>query len=255
MSTRQHEVCFFVLGQSEGRGLIRFQIVATIAGVEIGRRGKLIGVPIAVAIGAALELHLEQRIFPFRDMALRTLEPGMRALQWIRAQSMFFDREQRGLPSLHVVTRAALAAIGALGELAVMSVLMAIHALLEGKGLLEISTGVALCTIDGGVLAQQRKLRSGVIKVLAHSQHRDLLPAASGVARLAALGETAAMRILVAIRTLIERNASILGFAVGSVRMTLRALYLRVQAGQRISRLRVIELRDSDLLPVDGVVA
>ena len=75
------------------------------------------------------------------------------------------------------------------------------------------------------------------------------------MAGLAALRKAAAVRILVAIGTLIKRNPDILRFAIGSVRVTLRALYPCVQAGQRTTRLRVVELRHADLLPVDEVVA
>jgi hypothetical protein len=153
------------------------------------------------------------------------------------------------------VTRGALAAIGAFGELTVVRVFMAVHAFLEGKRLLEISTSMALRAIDSRVLPQQRKLCPGVVKVLAYSLNGDLLPSAGVVACLAALGEAAAVWILMAIGTLIERNPYILRFTVGSIRVAFRALYLRMQPGQRILRLRVIELRDTDLLPVNKVVA
>lgn len=68
------------------------------------------------------------------------------------------------------------------------------------------------------------------------------------------------VRILVAVRALIEWNANVLRFAVCSVDVAFGALHLRVQAGQRISCLRMIELRlarraDIDLLPVHEVVA
>lgn len=252
---RQQKVCFLVLGQSERGRFVRFQIVAAVASVEIRCRRELVGVPIAVAISAALKFNLEQRVLTLRDMALRALQPGVRALQWIRAESMFFDREHRRLPSLYVVTRGALAAVRTLGELAVVRVPMAIHALLEGKRLLEISTGMALRAIDADVFSQQRKLRSGVIKVLVYALRRNFLPAAGGVAGLAALRKTAAVRILVAVRTLVERNPDVLRLAIGSVRVALRALHLRMQSGQRITRLRVIELADTDLLPIDEVVA
>ena len=251
----KHEMRFLVLGQSEGGGLVRFQIVAAVASVEIRRYRELIGVAIAMTISAALELHFEQRVLSFRNMALRAFQSRVRALQRIRAQRMFLGREQRGLPSLHVVARSALAGIGALGELAVVRVPMAIHALLEGKGLLEISTGMALRAVDTDVLSQQRKLRLGVVEVLVYTLHRNLFPSAGGVTGLAALRETAAVRIRVAVRALVEGNPDILRFTVGSIRMTLRALHLRVQPGQRIARFRVIKLRDTDLLPVNEVVA
>lgn len=153
------------------------------------------------------------------------------------------------------MARGAFAAIGALGELPVVRVFVAIHALLERKRLLEISTGMALSAVDADVLAQQWKLRLGMVEVLIHALKRHLLPSAGVVARLATLREAAAMRVFVAVRTLIEGNANVLRLSVGAVGMALRALHLRMQSGQRIPRLGVIELRDADLLPVDEVVA
>jgi len=78
--TREHEVRFFVLGEGKGGGLVRFQIMAAVAGVEVRRRRELIRVPIIVAIGTALKLHLEQRVFSFWEMALRAFQSRVRAL-------------------------------------------------------------------------------------------------------------------------------------------------------------------------------
>lgn len=47
--------------------------------------------------------------------------------------------------------------------------------------------------------------------------------------RLAALRETAVMRILMAVGTLIERNAYVLRLSVGSIGVALGALHLQVQ--------------------------
>ena len=94
-----------------------------------------------------------------------------------------------------------------------------------------------------------------MIKALVHTLQRNLLPTDSAVAGLARLREAAVVRILVAIDALFERNARILGLAVGSVGVALGALYLRMEAGKRITGLTVIELPDTDLLPVFEVVA
>ena len=59
------------------------------------------------------------------------------------------------------------------------------------------------------------------------------------------------VRILVAIGALGERNADVLRLAVRTVRVALRALHLRMKAGQGIAGLRVIELRLTGLADVD----
>lgn len=59
VAARQHEACLLVFGQAECRRLVRLQIVAAIAGVEIWRRGKLPCMLVGVTVGAALELDLE----------------------------------------------------------------------------------------------------------------------------------------------------------------------------------------------------
>lgn len=66
--------------------------------------------------------------------------------------------------------------------------------------------------------------------------------------------ETGAMRIAVAVRTLAERQADVARLVVRSRSMALLASHLRMQPGQRVSRLRVIELLYR-LLPVVVVVA
>lgn len=63
------------------------------------------------------------------------------------------------------------------------------------------------------------------------------------------------MRVFVAIRTLIERNAHILRLSLRPIRVAFRALYLLVQSGQGIPGFRVIELLDLDRFPVLIVVA
>lgn len=77
----------------------------------------------------------------------------------------------------------ALAAVSALGKLPVVRIgLVAIHALLERQGLLEISIGMALSAFDAGMLAFQRKLGFRMIEAFIHCLQRQLLPAARVVA-------------------------------------------------------------------------
>ena len=63
------------------------------------------------------------------------------------------------------------------------------------------------------------------------------------------------MRILMALGTLIERNAYVLRLSVWPIGVALGALHLQVQPGQRVARLGVIELTHVDRLPIDEVVA
>ena len=94
-----------------------------------------------------------------------------------------------------------------------------------------------------------------MVKALTYRGEGDLLPARGAVARLATLSETAAVRILVAIGTLVEGNSHISWTTIRTRRMALGAFNLSVEAGQGIARLRVIELTDADRLPVFKVVA
>lgn len=128
MTTGEHKSRLFVLRQGKGRWPIAFEGVTAVASVEVRRSGKLSGVTIAVAIGAAVELDSVQRVLPFRDVALRALEPRVAALQRIRSGGMFLYGELRRLPSINCVARGALSTIGTLHELPVVRVLMAIHA-------------------------------------------------------------------------------------------------------------------------------
>lgn len=53
------EMSFLVLGQCEGGWLVAIHSMAALASIEIGRRGKLPRVPVAVAICAAIEFDFE----------------------------------------------------------------------------------------------------------------------------------------------------------------------------------------------------
>jgi hypothetical protein len=60
---------------------------------------------------------------------------------------------------LYIVARGTFASISALEELAVVGVLVAVRALGEGDGLLEITVRVALAAVDLSVLAFERIFR------------------------------------------------------------------------------------------------
>ena len=250
-----------VFRKAESRRFVALKIVAAVAGIEVRSRRKLRGMLVGVTVGAALELNLEQRVLPFRNVALRALQSRMLALQRIRAGGVLLHRKGRGLPSLHRVAGGALPAVRTLGKLPVVRIgLVAVHAFLEHQRLFEIAAGVALGAIDAGVLAFQRKFGLGVVEAFVDRLQRNLLPPARAVARLAALREASVVRVLMTVGALVERNAHVLWLAVCSIRVALGALHLGMQAGQGIARLGVIELgltrlTDIDALPVHEIVA
>ena len=255
VSAGENEFRLLVLGQAESGGLVCLDSVASVTGVEVWSPGELCRVFVGVTVGAALELHFEQSVLPFRDMALSTFQPRVSTLQRVGTQGVLLHGEQGRLPALHRVAGGALSTIGAFRELAAMRIgLVAIHALLESDWLFEVPIGMALGAIDEDVLALKRVPSLRVVETLVDRLQQNLFPSAGAVTRLAALGEASAVRIFVAIGALIERDAHILRLAVRSVGVALRALHFLVQSGQRITRLRVIKLTlaraDADRLPV-----
>ena len=216
----------------KGRRLVSLDIVAAVAGIEIRCRGKLLGVPIAVAIGAALEFHFENSVTSLRDVALGTLEPRVTALQRIRSQCVLFHRESRGLPPLNLVARLTFATVRPLLELAFMWIgFVAVHALGEGQWLFEIAIGVALGAVHAGMLPFERELCLRVIEALVDCLERDLLPTAWVVARLATLREASLMRISMAVRTRVKPDADILRLSLRPVSVAPGAFDLRMQSG------------------------
>ena len=216
--------------QREGGWFVCFEVVAAVASVEVGRCGKLPGVAVRVAIGAALKLDPEQRVLALGNVALRAFHPGVSALQRICTRSVFLHREGGRLPPVQVVTGGALPAIGPFSKLPVMRIgLVAIHALAQRPGLLEVTVGMALGAIQGEhvFLAED---------ILSWSGRSARPPLATEIffhpdvlwPGLAALREASVMRILVAVRTLVEGNAHVLRLAVRSVDVALRALNLRM---------------------------
>src|SRR5438874_1772196 len=138
-----------MLGEAERRRLVSLQIVTAVAGVEVRGGRKLPLVLVGVAVGAALELDFEQRVFSLWNMALCTFQPRMLASQRISAAGMLLHRECRRLPTVYGMTGGALHPVRTLGKLPVMRIrLMAVHTLLKCQRLLKIPIGVALCTPD-----------------------------------------------------------------------------------------------------------
>jgi hypothetical protein len=125
----------------------------------------------------------------------------------------------------------------------------------DRERLFEIAIRVALGAVYAGMLAFEREPGFRVIETFVDRLQRDFLPPIRVVARLAALGKAAVVRVFMAVGALIEGDAYILRLAIGSVGVALRALHLGVQARQRIARLRVIELAGADRLPIFEIVA
>ena len=85
----QHEVSFLVLGQAESRRFVAFQVVTPVAGVEVWRGRELGGMLVGMAVGATVELHLEQRVLALGNVTLRAFQARVATLQWIRRRGMF----------------------------------------------------------------------------------------------------------------------------------------------------------------------
>src|ERR1700737_2615263 len=94
---------FVVPAQAECRWQKFLQIVAVLAAIKMRRGGELPGMLIVMAVGAVLELHLVDRISPFGEMAMRTPQRGMLALQRICGRPVFLQTELRRLKTIDAV--------------------------------------------------------------------------------------------------------------------------------------------------------
>jgi len=249
-------VRFFVPGQRKRRRLVSLQRVAALAGVEVRRPSELSIVLVLVAIGAVRKLDLEERVLAFGNMTLGTFDREVFPFERISGSGMIFCRKGRRLKTIHGVAGRAFRPLGPLHELPIMWIgLVAIHALRERDRLFEISTSVAERAIHRRMLALQRVLGLRVIEVPTHRSQRNSFPAFGAVAGLAALRETAVVRIGVTIRALGKRYPGVARLAVGARCVALFTLHLDVRSGQRIACLGVIKLANVDRLPVGVVVA
>jgi hypothetical protein len=79
----QNEFRRFVLRQSECRRFVSLQVVAALTAIEVRGSGKLSRMFVGMAVGTALKLDFEERVFAFRNVASRTLHLGVSALEWI----------------------------------------------------------------------------------------------------------------------------------------------------------------------------
>jgi len=94
-----------------------------------------------------------------------------------------------------------------------------------------------------------------VVELFVQRLQRNLFPAASAVARLAALRERAVVRVTMAVGALAVGDAGISRFVVRSGCVALLARDLDMQSGKREASLGVIELLRAYRLPVSRVVA
>ena len=217
----------FVTGERKCGWFVPLQRVAALAGVEVRSPGELPIVLIFVAIGAVRKLNLEKCVFACGDVTLGAFNREVFPFERICGSGMIFCRKGRRLKTIHGVARRALSTSGPLGELAVVWIgLVAIHAFRKRNRLFEISTCVAERAIHGHMLALQWILGLRVIEGLIHHSQRNSLPAFGAVAGLAALRETAVVRICVAIRALGKRYPGVARLAVGARCVALFALYL-----------------------------
>lgn len=88
MAARQEETRFLVLRQGKSRRPIPVQVMAAFAGIEVRGGRELPHMLILMTVGAALELDLEQRVFPARDMALPALQCRVLPLQRVRRRGV-----------------------------------------------------------------------------------------------------------------------------------------------------------------------
>jgi hypothetical protein len=104
MTPGKGKLGFFVPGERKGRWLVSLQIMTTLAGVKVRRLRELPGMLVAMAIGAALELHLEQGVLPPGNMALSALQCAVASFQRVRRGRVIFYGELRRLESVHGMT-------------------------------------------------------------------------------------------------------------------------------------------------------
>jgi len=189
-------------------------------------------VAVGVAIGAAFELDLEERVLAFRNMAQGALQACMSAPQRICARGMLLRSECRRLPSARAVTGRTLTMIWPFRKLPVVRIgFVTVHALGENQRLLEVAIDMALRAVHAEVLSFERILRLGVVKTLVHCSNRNLLPSRHAMAGLATLREGPMMRILVAIDALAEWDARVAGSIVRSRCVAFCAPDMRMQPG------------------------
>jgi hypothetical protein len=189
----QWKIGLLVQGQREACGLEWCSVMALFTSVIPGRTRELPLVLILVAVDAEWILDLESRLFASRQMTWRAIHFCMGKYQGKTCLCVIGNREGWRRPSLYRVTGLALTSVGPLRKLAIVRIrLVAITAEIMRNGSLEISLRVTLRATNLKVLAQQGKMRGGMIE---GAWERRLFPRRRGVARVASLLEDSLVRI------------------------------------------------------------
>ena len=186
-------------------------------------------------------------------MAFRALHGGMLVQQRKFCRGMQSNRENRGFKSFDQVARATLPLVRALGKLSLVVILfMAIHAVGECHGSLEIARHVTLFAGDGPVLSLERILRGSVVE---RCGDFGRLPVLRGMTGTAGSLECASMRIIVAWSAVLKCDVFVphVRFRVVDLGVAFLAACSLMSAGECEARAAVIEL--GRVLPALGVVA
>ena len=148
----------------------------------------------------------------------------------------------------------ALAAVGTLQELAAVGIgFVTIRAQGVGNRRFEVAAFVTGEALDFKVLAEERKVRFGVIECRCE---RGSFPTGCVVARLTSLFELALVGIRVAGGACGELQSEVSGLSVGARGVALFAGGFAMGPGERVARLGVVEMLPVEFggLPVDGRV-
>ncbi len=131
--------------------------MAILAFVQVRGRGELAVMSILVTVRAKREFYFVNRVLSDRQMAFGAFDRDVLAFQGIAGRIVFLHAEQRRLPSIQGMALCALALFRTSFELAFVRIgLVAIHAICEGKRLLEITIDVTGRAANRFVFAKQR---------------------------------------------------------------------------------------------------
>ena len=240
VTTGKREVGALVVGERVGRGLEGGPGVALFASIAPGRGSELALVLVLVTVNAEPELDLVASLFSGWDMAVDTLHIGVRKEQREIGLSMICSSKCRGGPAFDRVATLATASVGAPEELSPVRIgIVAVGAVGEGDGSLEVGTFVAGNARYRDVLAEQRKL---CLRVVEGRGEGGTLPTESIVAGVASLLELAFVRVGVAGRAGGERDAGVTRLAIGAGCVALLAGSGLVSSGEFEARLGVVEV-------------